>query len=104
MNGVLVDGPFSPTGDLNDWDGGDTAELGWGENLPGYHPNPNNPNPPFNPVDFTGDIALFNYYDSALSRSQVEYAYSAVVPDGGSTIAVLGLVTAAFAFLRRKLR
>ena len=58
VNGVLVDGPTTSTGTINDWDGGDLAELGKGNNIPGGNP--------FNPAAFTGDIAEFNYYGGEL--------------------------------------
>ena len=72
VNGTLVDGPTTSTGVINDWDGGDLAELGKGNNIPGANP--------FNPDAFTGDIAEFNYYGGELldedfiSMRYLEYA------------------------------
>ena len=63
VNGILVAGPTTSTGTINDWDGGDLAELGKGNNIPAGNP--------FNPDAFTGDIALFNYYGGRLLSEEV---------------------------------
>ena len=71
VNGQLVSGPTSSVGFIDDWDGGDLAELGKGNNIPAGNP--------FNPDAFTGDIALFNYYGNRLlNASQVTAAYDAI--------------------------
>ena len=54
VNGVLVDGPKTSTGTIDDWDGGDASELGLGSNIPGASPFPWEL--------LTGGIADFNYY------------------------------------------
>ena len=52
-------------------------ELGKGNNIPGGNP--------FDPLPFTGDIALFNYYEGILlSAEQVETLYRAQAGDAGS--------------------
>lgn len=70
VNGELRGDPVTSSGSINDWDGGDLAELGKGNNIPGGNP--------FNPDEFTGDIALFNYYGGILlAPEQVEEAFRA---------------------------
>ena len=58
VNGSVVAGPTTSTDTIDDWDGGDLAELGFGVNLP--------TSTGFEPDDFTGDIAVFNYYGDVL--------------------------------------
>ncbi|MCP4811469.1 MAG: LamG domain-containing protein, partial [Planctomycetaceae bacterium] len=58
VNGQLVAGPVTSAGTIEDWDGGDLAELGKGSNIPG--------STTFAHTAFTGDIALFNYYGNRL--------------------------------------
>ena len=57
VNGTMIE---SVTSDdvIFDWDGGDLAELGKGNNIPGGNP--------FSPDEFDGDIAMFNYYGGQL--------------------------------------
>ena len=77
VNGVLVDGPTTTTGTVNDWDGGDLAELGKGNNIPSANP--------FNPDAFTGDIAGFNYVaGQLLSALANERRYQDI--SGGGTL------------------
>ncbi|MGK0184577.1 MAG: hypothetical protein ACI9R3_000350 [Verrucomicrobiales bacterium] len=69
VNGLLLE-EVTSVGTINDWDGGDLAELGTGNNIPGGNP--------FDPDPFTGDIALFNYYQGIiLSGEQVTSLYQA---------------------------
>ena len=69
VNGALVAGPTTSIGTINDWDGGDLAELGKGNNIPGGNP--------FSPDAFTGDIALFNYYGARkLTEESIVEAYT----------------------------
>lgn len=69
VNGELR-AEVTSAGTINDWDGGDLAELGTGNNIPGGNP--------FNPEEFTGDIALFNYYEGLLlGPQQVETLFAA---------------------------
>ncbi|MFT4639460.1 MAG: hypothetical protein ACI8T1_002785, partial [Verrucomicrobiales bacterium] len=76
VNGELR-AEVTSAGAINDWDGGDLAELGTGNNIPGGNP--------FDPLPFTGDIALFNYYEgSLLSAEQAETLYRAQAGDAGS--------------------
>ena len=63
VNGALADGPTTSAGTINDWDGGDLAELGKGNNIPGGNP--------FNPAAFTGDIAVFSYYGGDLLNADI---------------------------------
>ena len=71
VNGQLVDGPTTSTGTINDWDGGDLAELGKGGNIPNGNPS--------GAVGFTGDIALFNYYGArALNQEGVTELFNNV--------------------------
>ena len=71
VNGARVAGPITSTGTINDWDGGDVAELGTGNNIP--------TSTSFGPDAFTGDIALFNYYaGTVLSEAEVLQKYSDV--------------------------
>jgi hypothetical protein len=68
VNGQLAAGPVTSTGTINDWDGGDLAELGKGNNIPG--------STTFAHTAFTGDIALFNYYGNRLlSEQQITDSY-----------------------------
>ena len=70
VNGVLASGPTTSTGTINDWDGGDLAELGKGANVPGGN---------LGPVGFTGDLALFNYYGGRLlSEGAIMDAYDTI--------------------------
>ncbi|MDB4518960.1 LamG domain-containing protein [Akkermansiaceae bacterium] len=57
VNGELK-AEVTSTGAIEDWDGGDLAELGKGNNIPGGNP--------FNPESFNGDIAVFNYFQGIL--------------------------------------
>ena len=83
INGQLVAGPFSSTGVIDDWDGGDLAELGKGGNIPtsttfAYEP-------------FNGDIAVFNYYGGRiLNESQVLEKYTAI-SGGASGLAITAI-------------
>ena len=77
VNGQLVAGPTTSVGTIGDWDGGDLAELGKGNNIPGASPS--------GAVAFTGDIALFNYYGGrVLTASQATDLYNAIGGPGGS--------------------
>jgi len=76
VNGQLLAGPTSSTGFIDDWDGGDLAELGKGGNIPASTTFP------FEAFD--GDIALFNYYgDRILSAAAVSEKYAALGGSGG---------------------
>ena len=83
VNGQLVAGPISSTGVIDDWDGGDLAELGKGGNTPtsttfAYEP-------------FNGDIAVFNYYGGRiLNESQVLEKYTAI-SGGASGLAITAI-------------
>ena len=78
VNGELR-AEVTSAGTINDWDGGDLAELGTGNNIPGGNP--------FNPEEFTGDIALFNYYEGLLlSQQQVGTLFAAQAGDTGFQI------------------
>jgi hypothetical protein len=71
VNGQLIAGPISSTGIIDDWDGGDLAELGKGGNIPAGNPFTFDP--------FNGDIAVFNYYGGRiLNASQVLEKYTAI--------------------------
>ncbi len=79
VNGELRGEPVTSAGTINDWDGGDLAELGTGNNIPGGNP--------FEPDPFTGDIALFNYYEGILlSEDQIGDLYRAQSGDTGFQI------------------
>ena len=83
VNGQLAAGPTTSTGFIDDWDGGDLAELGKGNNIPAGNPS--------NAAAFTGDIALFNYYGSrVLNAGQVSAAYNALA--GDDTIVITDIV------------
>ena len=78
VNGVLAAGPATSTGVIDDWDGGDLAELGKGNNIP--------TSTAFAPDAFTGDIALFNFYGGrVLNESQITDAFNAISGEGGAT-------------------
>lgn len=62
INGQLAAGPATSSGIINDWDGGDLAEIGKGSNIPG--------STTFSHTPFTGDVALFNYYGNRLLDEQ----------------------------------
>ncbi len=71
INGELAAGPVTSSGTINDWDGGDLAEIGKGNNIPG--------STTFAHVPFTGDIALFNYYgDRLLDEQLISRAYAEI--------------------------
>ena len=60
-----------------DWDGGDLAELGTGNNIPGGNP--------FNPESFDGDIAVFNYFQGILiTEEQAQAFFLAQGASGGA--------------------
>lgn len=64
------------TNTLDDWDGGDLAELGKGTNIPTSTAFPAEP--------FTGDIAVFNYYGGRiLNAAQVSEKYTAISGGAG---------------------
>ena len=91
VNGVLQGEPVESFGDINDWDGGDLAELGKGNNIPGGNP--------FNPDDFDGDIALFNYYGGIiLSDEQIQQLFQTNTgggtPSGGFSITQIQYIPA----------
>lgn len=76
VNGVLAGGPVTSVGVINDWDGGDLAELGKGSNLP--------TSTAFPFEVFTGDIAVFNYYQNRiLNESQISARYNEISGGAG---------------------
>lgn len=76
VNGVLAGGPVTSVGVINDWDGGDLAELGKGSNLP--------TSTAFPFEAFTGDIAVFNYYQNRiLNESQISAKYDKISGGAG---------------------
>jgi hypothetical protein len=83
VNGQLIAGPISSTGIIDDWDGGDLAELGKGGNIPAGNPFAFEP--------FNGDIAVFNYYGGRiLNESQVLEKYTAI-SGGASGLAITAI-------------
>ena len=83
VNGQLIAGPISSTGAIDDWDGGDLAELGKGGNIPAGNPFAFEP--------FNGDIAVFNYYGGRiLNESQVLEKYTAI-SGGASGLAITAI-------------
>ncbi|MGI9242432.1 MAG: LamG-like jellyroll fold domain-containing protein [Verrucomicrobiales bacterium] len=71
VNGELAAGPTTSTGTINDWDGGDLAELGKGGNIPGGNP--------FAFDAFSGDIAIFSYFGGRLlSEETIMERYTAL--------------------------
>ena len=83
MNGQLIAGPISSTGIIDDWDGGDLAELGKGGNIP--------TSTTFAFEPFNGDIAVFNYYGGRiLNASQVLEKYTAI-SGGASGLAITAI-------------
>lgn len=87
VNGELQGEPVVSVGNINDWDGGDLAELGKGNNIPGGNP--------FEPDPFTGDIALFNYYQEIiLTDEQIVDLYRQASGDTGFKITEINVVTA----------
>ena len=76
VNGQLVAGPISSIGVIDDWDGGDLAELGKGANIP--------TSTAFPFEAFDGDIALFNYYGGRiLNAAKVTEKYTAISGGAG---------------------
>jgi len=100
VNGIFRNAGSSDAGGggINDWDGGDDAELGTGNNIPDGNP--------FNPDAFTGDIAIFNYYDGALlTPPEIAANYAALEPipePSAMLLAVLGVIGLGFMTRRRK--
>ncbi len=87
VNGELRN-TVTSAGTINDWDGGDLAELGTGNNIPGGNT--------FSPDPFTGDIALFNYYEGLLlAEEQVADLYRAQSGDTGFKISQFEIVSGA---------
>ncbi len=83
VNGQLIAGPISSTGAIDDWDGGDLAELGKGGNIP--------TSTTFAFEPFNGDIAVFNYYGGRiLNASQVLEKYTAI-SGGASGLAITAI-------------
>ena len=83
VNGQLIAGPVSSTGVIDDWDGGDLAELGKGGNIP--------TSTTFAFEPFNGDIAVFNYYGGRiLNASQVLEKYTAI-SGGASGLAITAI-------------
>ena len=79
VNGVLVNGPSSSTGIINDWDGSDLAELGKGANIP--------TNAAFPFEAFTGDIATLSYYENRiLDAGQITAKYEEIAGVGGELV------------------
>lgn len=80
VDGTLVaDSSGSPTTGLNDWDGGDVANLGQStsshaEGTPG------------GTTDFEGEIAKFRFYNSALSTPEIQGAYDEVAVGPALTV------------------
>lgn len=69
VNGESAATPITSAGNMDDWDGGDLAELGKGSNIP--------TSTAFPFEAFTGDIAVFNYYQSRLlNASQIAAKYA----------------------------
>lgn len=78
VNGQLVDSASS-VGILDDWDGGDLAELGKGNNVP--------TSTAFAPDFFDGDIALFSYYEGRiLDDSQIAGKFSDLSGSGADKV------------------
>lgn len=76
VNGELK-AEVTSTGAIEDWDGGDLAELGTGNNIPGGNP--------FNPESFNGDIAVFNYFQGILiAEEQAQALFSAQGASAGA--------------------
>jgi hypothetical protein len=76
VNGVLAAGPVTSVGVMNDWDGGDLAELGKGSNIP--------TSTAFPFEAFSGDIAIFNYYQNRiLNESQISSKYDEISGNAG---------------------
>lgn len=97
INGVLRDTGTSAAGGggIDDWDGGDDAELGTGNNIPGSSS--------FGPDPFDGDIAIFNYYDNILLDASVIVSnYNALAPTPAALPAGLLLLTAMGTRRRRR--
>jgi hypothetical protein len=87
VNGQLAAEPVTSAGLITDWDGGDLAELGKGSNLP--------TSTAFPFEAFTGDIAVFNYYqDRILNESQISSKYDEISGGAG------GLAITSIAFDR----
>ena len=76
VNGQSAAMPITSVGTMDDWDGGDLAELGKGANIP--------TSTTFVFDAFTGDIAVFNYYRARiLDASQIAAKYAELGGGGG---------------------
>ena len=85
VNGELQGEPVTSVGTINDWDGGDLAEIGKGGNVPGG----------ITGEPFTGDVALLNYYQGLLlSADQVAQLFRAQAGDNRFPITEFVLDTA----------
>ena len=96
----LVDGPLTSSGTINDWDGGDIANLGGGNesfNIPGGTIG-------FDAFD--GDIAFFRYYqDTIFSQDLVGQAFAALAVPEPASFAIWPIIgLGMFGFGYRKLR
>ena len=101
VNGELVDGPLTSTGTIDDWDGGDLANLGGASesfNIPG------GTSVAFDA--FNGDIAFFRYYqDTIFDQGQVDEAFAALAVPEPASIAIWSIIgLGMFGFGYRKLR
>ena len=84
------------TGNIADWDGGDLASLGSGNE------NHNIPTTTtYASSAFTGDIAIFNFYSGELlDQNDVNAAYNALIPEPSTSL--LALIAGGLVLLRRR--
>jgi len=96
VNGVLVDGPVTSAGTINDWSGTNPASLGgFNKDIPGNTTFPADP--------FTGDLAVLNYYsDQILTDELIRENYVALVPEPMTMLAVGLSVAGLGGYLRKR--
>ena len=95
MNSVSA-ATATSTGNIADWDGGDLASLGSGNE------NHNIPTTTtYASSAFTGDIAIFNFYSGELlDQNDVNAAYNALIPEPSTSL--LALIAGGLVLLRRR--
>ena len=103
LNGGLVG--TETNNNVNDWAGGNGSGLG-GRSITGQTGGSGAGGVDLNFGTFEGDIAIFRFYESALSESQVKQNFNAIaeIPETSSNLSLLALASlgGSSIFLRKK--